>query len=61
MNTPWIRSRDLAEYYSLGRSHSYNLAREFKAQASDRDVIKDQKILLIRKEAFEEFMRGRRK
>lgn len=61
MSTPWIRSRDLAEYYSLGQAHSYQLAREFRKQADEKDCIQDGRILLIRKDAFEDFMRGRNK
>ena len=63
MDTPWIRSRDLAAYYSLGRTHSYDLVREFKATADEEDWLPDGKITLIRKTSFEEFLRnrGRRK
>jgi hypothetical protein len=61
MNTPWIRSRDLAAYYSLGRTHSYDLVREFKAKADEDDWLPDGRITLIRKSSFEEFLRERRK
>jgi hypothetical protein len=61
MDTPWIRIKDLAAYYSLGRTHSYDLVREFKATASKDDWLTDGRITLIRKEAFEEFLRGRNK
>ena len=61
MNTPWIRAKDLAAYYSLGRSHSFDLVRQFKAQANKADWLPDGKITLIRKEAFEDFLRGRSK
>lgn len=63
MNSPWIRAKDLSEYYSFGRSHAYNLIREFKATADEEDWLPDGKITLIRKTSFEEFLRnrGRRK
>lgn len=60
MTSPWIRSRDLAQYYSLGRTHSYDLVRQFKAQAKKDDWIPDGRITLIRKVAFETFMRERK-
>ena len=47
MDTPWIRSRDLAAYYSLGRTHSYDLVREFKAIAGKDDWLPDGRITLI--------------
>jgi hypothetical protein len=61
MSTPWIRVRDLGEYYSMSRAHAYELAARFRAMADADDVIKDGRIVLIRKEAFEEFLRGRSK
>lgn len=61
MDTPWIRSRDLAAYYSLGRTHSYDLVREFKAKADEDDWLPDGRITLIRKSSFEEFLRERKK
>ena len=63
MDTPWIRSRDLAAYYSLGRTHAYDLVRQFKAIADKDDWLPDGTITLIRKSSFEEFLRnrGRRK
>ena len=59
MDSPWIRSRDIAAYYSLGRSHSFDLVRQFKAQASKADWLPDGRITLIRKSSFEEFLRNR--
>ena len=59
MDTPWIRTKDLAAYYSLGRTHSYDLVREFKAKADKDDWLPDGKITLIRKTSFEEFLRNR--
>ena len=61
MDTPWIRTKDLAAYYSLGRTHVYDLVRQFKATAGKDDWLPDGRITLIRKEAFEEFLRGRNK
>ena len=61
MDTPWIRIRDLAAYYSLGRTHSYDLVREFKAKADKDDWLPDGRITLIRKSSFEEFLRNRGK
>ena len=59
MDSPWIRSRDLAAYYSLGRTHSFDLVRQFKAQANKADWLPDGRITLIRKSSFEEFLRNR--
>lgn len=59
METPWIRGRDVPEYYCMGRSKAYELMAEFKAQADRRGWIQDGRVLLIRKEVFEEFLRGR--
>ena len=61
MDTPWIRIKDLSAYYSLGRTHSYDLVREFKATASKDDWLTDGRITLIRKSSFEEFLRNRGK
>jgi len=61
MDTPWIRIKDLAAYYSLGRTHSYDLVREFKATAGKDDWLTDGRITLIRKSSFEEFLRNRGK
>ena len=61
MDTPWIRIKDLAAYYSLGRTHSYDLVREFKATVSKDDWLTDGRITLIRKSSFEEFLRNRGK
>ena len=63
MNSPWIRARDIPDFYSLSRWKGYELARLFKAQADREDFIKDGKILLIKRESFEEWWRhkGERK
>ena len=61
MNSPWIRARDIAIYYSLGRTHAYNLVRQFKATAGKDDWLPDGRITLIRKSSFEEFLRNRGK
>ena len=45
MNSPWIRAKDIPDYYSLSRWKGYELARLFKAQADRCDVVKDGKIL----------------
>lgn len=59
MNSPWIRAKDIPDYYSLSRWKGYELARLFKAQADRCDVVKDGKILLVKKEPFEEWWRQR--
>ena len=60
MDTPWIRTRDLPTYYGIGRTHSFDLVREFKAVAEKDDWLPDGRITLIRKSAFEDFLRGRK-
>ena len=59
MDTPWIRAKDVSAYYSFGRSKSYELMREFKEKTDKRNYIRDGKVLLIKKQAFEDFIRGR--
>lgn len=59
MNTPWIRAKDIPDFYSLSRWKGYELARLFKAQADKEDYIKDGKILLVKRESFENWWRQR--
>lgn len=61
MDTPWIRGRDVPAYYSMGKSKAYTLMAEFRAQADRKSLIRDGRVTLIRKEAFEDFIRGRHK
>lgn len=56
----WIRVRDIPEAYSVGKTKAFELAREFKAQSDPKNFIVDGKITILRKEAFEEWWRGRR-
>ena len=59
MDTPWIRMKDVPSYYCFGRTKAYELVKEFQAGADKRDYIRDGKVLLIKKQAFEDFIRGR--
>ena len=61
MDTPWIRSRDVPAYYSLGKTHAYELLSEFRAVAGQYDLIKDGRITLVKKESFENFLINRGK
>lgn len=61
MANQWIRTRDIAQIFSMGRTHSFDIAREFKAQAGERDVINDGRITLFRLSAFEEWLINRGK
>lgn len=57
MNSPWIRAKDIPDYYSLSRWKGYELARLFRAQADRGQYIKDGKIFLLKKESFENWWR----
>jgi hypothetical protein len=59
MDTPWIRIKDIPEYFHICRTHAYELAKEFKAQANKADWIQDGRVTLIRISSFEEWWRGR--
>lgn len=60
MNTPWIRAKDIPDFYSLSRWKGYELTRLFRAVADKNDFIEDGKIVLIRKSAFEDWWRNKR-
>lgn len=60
MNTPWIRAKDIPDFYSLSRWKGYELTRLFRAVADKNDFIEDGKIVLIRKSAFEDWWRSKR-
>ena len=57
MNSPWIRAKDIPDYYSISRWKGYELERLFRAQADPADYIKDGKIALVRISAFENWWR----
>lgn len=59
MNSPWIRAKDIPDYYSISRWKGYELERLFRAQADSEDYIKDGKIALVRISAFESWWRQR--
>ena len=44
MNTPWIRAKDIPDFYSLSRWKGYELTRLFRAQADRDDYIADGKM-----------------
>lgn len=60
MNTPWIRAKDIPDFYSLSRWKGYELTRLFRAVADKNDFIEDGKIVLIRRSAFEDWWRCKR-
>ena len=44
MDSPWIRAKDIPDYYSISRWKGYELERLFRTQADPADYIKDGKI-----------------
>ena len=57
--SPWIRTRDIPSYYSISKTKAYELVREMRKKCSPDGFIDDEKIHLIRKDAFEAFWRNR--
>ena len=57
----WIRAKDVTSFYPVSRRYVTDLLRQFRAE--EDDWIKDGKVLLIKKDSFEEWWKqhGRRK
>lgn len=55
----WIRTGDLSKVYPISRSHGFELLQKFKKETDPKNVIKDGRITIIRKDAFEEWWRNR--
>lgn len=53
----WIRGKDIPKTYQIGKTHAYELLGQFRAESSA--WIKDGKVLIIRKEDFEEWWKNR--
>lgn len=60
MTGEWIRVRNIPDVYQIGKTKAFELAREFKAQSDPKNFIVDGKITILRKEAFEQWWRGRK-
>ena len=59
MTGEWIRVRNIPAEYQIGKTKSFELVREFKAQSDPQNYIVDGKITILRKEAVEKWWRGR--
>ena len=55
----WIRAKNIPNTYGIGKSTAYALLKEFIAQADKEDYIRDGKVLIVRKEKFEDWWRKR--
>lgn len=55
----WIRAKEIPEKYKIGKTKSYTLLREFKAQTDTKNYIKDGKVLIVRQDQFEEWWENR--
>lgn len=51
----WIRARDMTNVYPIGKTYAHELLRRFRQDANPRDWIKDGNVLLVKKEAFEDW------
>lgn len=57
----WMRGMDVPTEYHISKTKAYSLLREFRCQTDPKDYIVDGRILLIKKEEFEDWWRNRRK
>lgn len=55
----WIRGRDIQTEYSIGKTKAYDLLREFQKQTDPKNIIRDSRILLIKKAEFKDWWRRR--
>ena len=54
----WIRAKDMPNHYPVSRRYITDLLREFRAENKD-GWIKDGKVMMVRKEDFEEWWKRR--
>ena len=53
----WIRAKDLPSIYPIKRTYACELLKQFRAESSA--WIKDGKVLIVKKEDFEEWWKNR--
>jgi len=55
----WIRAKDIPAYYPISRSYGAELVRQFEQDADPQAYIRDGRILIVRRDKFEEWWRER--
>lgn len=53
----WIRAKDLPNHYPVSRRYITDLLRQFRAESDD--WIKDGRVMIVKKESFEEWWKQR--
>lgn len=55
----WMRPKEIASTYGIGRTRVYELVSQFRQEADPKYFIKDGGVLIVQREAFEEWWRNR--
>lgn len=57
----WVRAKALPDEYGIGRTYAYELLKQFTATTDPVNFIRDGKVLIVRRESFEDWWRNRGK